>query len=296
MSETKGVRLAVYEARRVAQTVRIFANWPALLRTMGGARLGRQPGELDFVTRRGVRLSCPNVPGARLPMYEQYADDCYDIDWVLGNDRTSALQVLDVGAHVGAFATNLATANPQLRVECYEPSPESARYLRRNVEQNGLAARVRVHQAAMADKEGEALLDDNSAGSVHNGLVREDHRLVAGDDAPGSRATVRVATRTFDQAVADAPAPFDLVKMDCEGGEYALVYASTPSNWASVQRIVMEYHPVAGESWDELRGWFERLGFVVVRHKSEDPGLGTAWLARTSSGTPGAATQTEDGQ
>ena len=75
-----------------------------------------------------------------------------------------------------------------------------------------------------------------------------------------------------------------MVKMDCEGGEYGLVYASTPGNWASVQRIVLEYHPVSGESWDELRGWFEDVGLTVVRHTSNTPGLGTAWLARSSEG------------
>jgi hypothetical protein len=44
----------------------------------------------------------------------------------------------------------------------------------------------------------------------------------------------------------------------------------------------MEYHPVPGESWPELRGWFERIGFRVVRQKSgpESPGLGSAWLER----------------
>jgi FkbM family methyltransferase len=188
--------------------------------------------------------------------------------------------VLDVGSHVGAFATNLATSSTQVRIECYEPSPESAKYLRRNVEQNALGARVRVHECALAGEEGSALLDDNSGGSVHNGLVREDHRLVEGTDALGARGTITVTTRTFDSAVKDAPAPFDIVKMDCEGGEYSLVYASTPANWDSVERIVMEYHPVVGESWDELRGFFERLGFEVVRHKSDSPGLGTAWLSR----------------
>ena len=280
MGETTGWRLAAYEARRVGQTVRVFRNWPTLLSDMAGEKVGRSGNELTFVTRAGARLSCPNVPGARLPMYEQFADDCYDLDWVLGGRRDRPLQVLDVGSHVGAFATNLALSGPGVRIECYEPSPESARYLRRNVEQNGLSGRVRVHEAALSDADGEALLDDNSGGSVHNGLVREDHRLVDGSDALGSRATVAVTTRTFDAAVGDAPAPFDVVKMDCEGGEYALVKASTPANWASVQRIVMEYHPVAGESWDELRSYFERLGFEVVREKSEDPGLGTAWLER----------------
>ena len=280
MGETR-LQHAVYEVRRVGQTVRIFRNWPGLLGGMGREKFGRSSGELTFVTRSGARLTTPNVPGARLPMYEQFAEDCYDVDWVLGGRRDRALQVLDVGSHVGAFATNLATSAPQIRIECYEPSPESAKYLRQNVEQNGLSDRVRVHEAALSDTEGEALLDDNSGGSVHNGLVREDHRLVEGTDALETRGTISVTTHTFDAAVKDAPAPFEVVKMDCEGGEYALVYASTPSNWDTVQRIVMEYHPVTGESWDELRSFFERLGFRVVRHKSDSPGLGTAWLERT---------------
>lgn len=284
MGETTGWRLAAYEARRVSQTVRVFRNWPVLLKNMGGARFGGSAAELTFTTRRGVTLSCPNVPGARLPMYEQYADDCYDLDWVLGGRRDASLQVLDVGAHVGAFATNLAWSGPQVRVECYEPSPESAKFLRRNVEQNGLGARVRVHELALSGEAGSAWLDDNSGGSVHNGLVAADHRLVEGNDALGARSTIAVTTSTFDQASANAPAPFDVVKMDCEGGEYALVYASTAANWDSVQRIVMEYHPVVGESWDELRTFFERLGFVVVKHRSDSPGLGTAWLEKTSSG------------
>jgi FkbM family methyltransferase len=250
---------------------------------MGAARLGRGSDELTFLTRHGLRLSCPNVPGARLPLYEQFADDCYDLAWVLGPSRDAPLQVIDVGAHIGAFATNLAANNAAVRVECYEPSPSSAKYLRRNAEQNKLDDRIRVHECALADVAGSALLDDNSGASVHNGLVRAEHRLVDGDDAAGSRGTVTVTTATFDQAVADAPAAVDIVKMDCEGGEYGLVYASSPASWASVQRVVMEYHPVAGESWATLRGWFENVGLNVVRHKSDDPGLGTAWLSRHDS-------------
>lgn len=285
MSSTlTGRALIAYEARRVAQTHRTFANWPTLLRQMVGQRVGRGADTLTFVTRGGVRMDSPNVPGARLPMYEQFADDCYDVHWVLGVRGEEPLQVLDVGSHVGAFATNLATTRADVRVECYEPSPESARFLRRNVAQNGVADRVAVHECALAAEAGSALLDDNSGGSVHNGLVREAHRLVAGDDSPGARATISVRTTTLDRAVADAPAPFDVVKMDCEGGEYELVYASSKDSWASVQRVVMEYHPVEDQSWDELRTWLTGVGLHVVRHRSDSPGLGTAWLARTMEG------------
>jgi FkbM family methyltransferase len=212
-------------------------------------------------------------------MYEQFADDTYRLDWVLGR---GPVRILDVGAHVGAFATNAASARPDVRVECYEPSPSSAAFLRRNVAENGLEDRIQVHEAALAATAGTAQLDDNSSGSVHNGLVRGEERLVHGADSPDTRRVIEVRTTTFDDAVAAAPAPFDVVKMDCEGGEYQLVYASAEQSWASVKRVVMEYHPVAGESWDELRGWFERIGFRVVRHRSdpESPGLGSAWLER----------------
>jgi FkbM family methyltransferase len=283
VSETTGLALVRYELRRVAQTRRTFANWPGLLRGMVGERMGRGSEELEFVTRRGVRISCPNVPGARLPLYEQYADDCYRLRELLAPFQGRPLHVFDVGAHIGSFATNLATLHPQAHVACFEPSPQSAAYLRRNIAQNGLAERVTVHEVALADKEGTALFDDNDSGSVHNGLIRSEHRLVDGTDALAERHAVEVPTTTFDNAVTAAPASPQLVKMDCEGGEYALVYASSPQSWASVEAVVMEYHPVAGETWDELRAWLGDLGLEVVRHEAHRPGLGTAWLTRRTA-------------
>jgi FkbM family methyltransferase len=286
MSETTGANLIAYEARRIMQTRRAFTNWAALLYSMAGERIGRGPQNLEFRTRSGALLTCPNVPGARLPMYEQFADDCYNLAWVLGTrpgDAGIGLSVLDVGAHVGAFAVNVALASRDTLVDCFEPSPETAAFLQRNVDANGLSDRVRVHEYAMAATGGTALLDDNAGGSVHNGLIKADHRLVDGSDALGRRSSIEVRTTTFDAAVRASRAPYDVVKMDCEGGEYGLVYASDPANWASVQRVVMEYHPVQGESWEQLRGWMATVGLQVVRHKSDSPGLGTAWLARDTT-------------
>jgi FkbM family methyltransferase len=280
--ETTGFALARYELRRVAQTRRTFVNWPQLLGQMIGEKLGRGGETLEFVTRTGVRLRCPNVPGARLPLYEQYADDCYRLREMLAAQRDQPLSVLDIGAHIGSFATHVAALDPQARVVCYEPSPQSAQFLRENVDRNGFADRITVHELAVADREGTAQLDDNDAGSVHNGLIRDSGRMVEGEDAAGHRHAIEVPTTTFDQAVANATAPPQLVKMDCEGGEYPLVYASSPRSWVSVEHVVMEYHPVAGESWPELRDWLAGVGLHVVREVSARPGCGTAWLARAA--------------
>jgi hypothetical protein len=42
----------------------------------------------------------------------------------------------------------------------------------------------------------------------------------------------------------------------------------------------MEFHPIAGKSWPELRAWFEAVGLHVVKEESEYDGLGNAWLSR----------------
>jgi FkbM family methyltransferase len=279
MNATAPLQRARYDARRVTQTRRTFANWPSLLGRMVGEKVGwRSEDEICFVTRSGARMSCPNIPGARFPVYEQFAEDCYRMDWLLAIDGPFA--VLDVGAHVGSFAVNAASSRTDVKVECYEPSPNSAEYLRRNVSQNGLDNQIRVHQCGLAGEAGTSLLDDNGAASAHNGLIRGDDRLVRGEEFLDRRSVTEVTTITFDQALRDAPLPVGVVKMDCEGIEYEVVFNSNPDDWRSVQRVVMEYHPVAGRSWEDLRGWFADAGIDLVEDRKLAPGLGTAWLAR----------------
>jgi hypothetical protein len=86
---------------------------------------------------------------------------------------------------------------------------------------------------------------------------------------------------TFDDVVAAIGAPVDLVKIDCEGGEFDLVLSSSPSSWQSVQRVVIECHPVAGHSWPELRDWFAGIG-LTVQDEIIVGNYACAWLSRES--------------
>ncbi|MDP9117174.1 MAG: FkbM family methyltransferase [Actinomycetota bacterium] len=269
-----------YELRRARQTRRTFVNWPTLLAQMAAAKLRTPTGELQFRTRSGMLVASPNVPGARLPLYEQFAEDAYDLTDLLVPYQGRPISVFDIGSHIGSFALNVASRHSTAQIWCFEPSPQTARLLRRNVEQNALSDRIRVQECALAGTAGTASLDDNDGGSVHNGLLRDESRLVHGADHLDSRRSVQVRTTTFDRAVADASRAPDLVKLDCEGGEYELVYASHPESWSSVKRVVLEYHPVDGQSWTELSAWFARAGLDLVRHEPIQPGLGTAWLNR----------------
>jgi FkbM family methyltransferase len=257
-------------ARRLVQTPRTFDNWPGLLRDMALGAAGRGPAELSFRTRSGLRIDCPNRPGARVPIYEIFAEDCYRFEWFLGPLLHRPIQVVDIGGHIGTFSCRLAQLHPQARVHAFEPSATTAAFLRRNVTHNGLADRVSVTEKALAAAAGTATFADNGAGSGLNGLAAAGH-------ATGT-ATV-VETIGFGDVVAACPAPVDVVKIDCEGGEYDLVLNCDPAAWRDVQRVVLEWHPVRGHTWPQLHHWFARAGLSV--QDQDVAGVhGCVWLSR----------------
>jgi FkbM family methyltransferase len=255
---------------RLVQTPKTFSNWLPLLVAIARSKVGNGPPELQFRARSGARIDSPNRPGARVPVYEIFAEDVYRLRPFLGDLMERPIQVIDIGAHIGTFACRLTQLHPQARLMCFEPSPTTARYLRRNVELNGIADRVTVFERALARVGGQADFDDNGAGSGLNGLVSANHH---------TGTVTEVRTISFDDAVAAAPAPVDVVKIDCEGGEYDLVLGSSPASWASVQRVVIEYHPVPDQSWSELRAFFESVG-LAVQAADEAAGYGCVWLSR----------------
>ena len=264
------VQSQLYWTKRLAQTPRTFANWPEILRDMARGRAGTGPQSLRFRTRTGLRIDTPNRPGARVPVYEIFAEDCYRLGWLLGPLLHRPIRVLDIGGHVGTFSCRLTQLHKQATVQAFEPSTTTARYLRRNVEQNGVADRVTVYEKALAATTGYAVFDDNGGGSGLNGLQALGHNV---------GTPTKVETLAFDDAIALDDAPVDVVKIDCEGGEYDLVLGSSPASWASVQRVVIEYHPVAGRTWSQLRDRFAAMGLALQDEKS-GAGYGCAWLSR----------------
>lgn len=258
-----------HRARRIGQTPHTFANWRAVLADMSpGLRTAHS--ELTFVTRDGLRLSCPNQPGARVPIYEVCAEDAYRLSWLLDPLGTGPMRVVDIGAHVGAFACRVAQLRPHATFECYEPSAATARYLERNLAENGYAARSSVHEAAVASTSGTAWFADNGAGSALNELVQD----------PAAGSTVR--TVGFDEVVAGDERPVDLLKIDCEGGEYDIVFGSTAGAWSRVRRVVLEYHPTG--DWRALLECLRSRGFVLVAREPASDRQGTAWLANDAAG------------
>lgn len=110
---------------------------------------------------------------------------------------------IDAGANVGSY-TLLASGVCGANTLAFEPDPDTAFFLRRNVDANGLGERVAIHQLALGDV----------AGEVDFTVGRDTTNQVA---SPGAGATRRVPVRPLDD-FADAHRAV-LMKIDVEGFE-----------------------------------------------------------------------------
>ncbi len=123
--------------------------------------------------------------------------------------------VADVGANIGAFAVTLARLAPAGKVLAFEPSPDTARTLRANVERNGLT-NVEVIPAAVSDGPGRLRFTDDRDCTARNHIVP--------GAAPAGPAVIEVDAVTLDQVCADRGVRrLDFVKTDTEGAEARVV-------------------------------------------------------------------------
>jgi FkbM family methyltransferase len=135
-------------------------------------------------------------------------------------------RIVDLGANIGLFGAFAAVHWPAAEILAFEPDPENAAVHRRTMAANGLADRWRLIEAAAADHEGRVTFVAGRASRSH----------IA--DAGESGATIEVPLVDALPYIAHA----DLLKMDIEGGEWAII-GSDRFREAPPKALVLEYHP-----------------------------------------------------
>lgn len=250
--------------------VRRAENWPAVGVKTVLAWLGRTNGTFRVRTRSGVTVEAPAHNQARTPLVEVLAQDVYRLQQAR-LDPTVAYEVLDVGAHVGAFTCLLASLLPRSRFTCVEPSLTSIEWLNRNVQRNHLSDRVSVVHAAVDIDDGMAPFWEPTSSSSLASLT----------PTPEGTSTL-VQTCSFDSLVNKIGNSPLVVKMDCEGGEYGAILHSRSECWPTVHWLYLEYHPDSTYDFDTLAKRLQELGLTMVWNDGNriTPGLGMACFTR----------------
>ena len=225
-------------------------NWPDVLAVF----LGRKPSRpFPIELRGGGKFLVRSAMDIWI-----VKETCLDRDYERGAVAVQdGWTVLDIGAGAGDFAVSVARRCPHSRVHAYEPFRESFGLLLENAALNGVE-NVTPFAEAVAGERGELFLYTTTG-------LEGQHRT-----SPGARdpdPALRVAAVTLEDALDRTGSPVcDFVKIDCEGGEYDILFRSSEAALARIRHLAMEYHEgVTSYGHRDLVAFLESRGFRTQR-------------------------------
>lgn len=183
--------------------------------------------------------------------------------------------VIDIGANIGVFAVYAATTAVNTTVYAYEPMPSAFNVLLDNIARNQLEDRIIPVQLGVASERVRRKLYQGSTSQFGSIYPTDDKNPYVEVDC------VSLADILEDHKISHC----DLLKVDCEGAEFEILY-NTPSHYlARIRKIRMEYHNHATDeeqTLDPLLSFLRERGFELRKIKEVSPKSGTVWLERVN--------------
>lgn len=181
------------------------------------------------------------------------------------------MTIVDIGANIGAFSIYAASQAENVRIYAYEPMPENFEVCRQNIDINDLGSTVKAFRAGVAERAGPRRL--YLSGSPFHTLIQKD------DTGP----SCEINCTTLEDIFVDNQLEYiDLLKIDCEGAEYEILYNLPDAYFNKIKSIRMEYHNKAKpkENIDELRKFLVEKGYIVTSFRRDSSSSGIIWLTR----------------
>jgi FkbM family methyltransferase len=233
-----------YHARRVSKSAeRYFVNADEFRKAIRAHGL-TEP--VDLRTKDGLTISIRPNYGDAMTIAEIFLYDCYGRDLALPANPV----VIDIGGFIGDFALYAVKRLNARRVIVCEPAPRNWALLLKNIANNGYQDRIEpVNKAVTAN--GENVMMNIDAPDEFQSMVSAH----AASDQPLSVVPGISLGQLFrDRAVETV----DLLKIDVEGGEYAILEGTPADVLNRIRNIVFEYHDIEG-GWAMLESVKQRL-------------------------------------
>jgi FkbM family methyltransferase len=245
-----GFRSPSKVARRLRLTplaARKVKTWP---RFMLNYALGVVP-DRPYAFRNHARLligrGVDHVPIIEIFLREEY-----------GTVADGAV-ILDIGANIGAFSVYAAMSARCVRVYAYEPIPEFYRLMQENIRINRLEHAVQCFNVAVAADQGlRELFLESRTFSFPTFLPSDADRATRTLSVPCVSLAGILDSHALERV--------DLLKMDCEGAEYEILYGTPDQHLERIREIRMEYHNLPSERChgDALGTFLRSRGYEVT--------------------------------
>lgn len=247
-------------------------NWPIFLLNYAGL----QNTGAEYVFRNGTRIETSDSISAATIAVVFIKKDYGDVP----NNSV----IIDIGANIGVFS--IFSADKSNTVYSYEPMPGNFRVLEENIKLNKLENRIFAFNLGIAAKQEKRKLYLGKS-PFHSFLPTERSPFNAlYSDSQGEREQSFLEVNCislrdiFDE---NKISECDILKMDCEGAEYEILYNLPGSYFKRIKEIRMEYHNHLDQhknNGEYLKSFLENRGFSVEKFKKGSFYQGDVWFKR----------------
>ena len=167
--------------------------------------------------------------------------------------------IVDAGAHIGLATLYFKWLYPEARVWAFEPNPHVRALLEQNVAENNLTG-VTVMPQAVSNHAGTAkfYIDATdwrwwSVGSMRRGAWNGEQK---------NQKEITVESIKFSDFVQNFTT-IDLLKLDIEGSEQAILY-SLRGQLSKIKQLIFEFHPTREQNLTDLTRFLRKSGFEIA--------------------------------
>lgn len=251
----------VRHAKYVPSIVRQISNWP----TYFIYYLGLKQGGGAYFFRNGIvirdREGTASGTIAVVFIRRQYGA------------VTGKSTIVEIGANIGTFSVYAASSEQNARIYSYEPVKTNYDVLVNNITANGYKDRIKTFNLGVASRAGNRDFYLSSS---------PEHSMYA-NDATAMRHTVACVTLKdiLDQ---NALTKVDLLKINAEGAEYEILYATPPEYFERIDEIRLEYHEQSGadNNLDGLTRFLAACGYSTTHLYEHTSHEGFLWVKRAA--------------
>ena len=217
---------------------------------------------LLFRTRSGINVE---VPRRLLHEFKEiFMEGCYTKGLASAIPETPT--VIDIGANAGFFSLFAASRFPGARIFSYEPVDVNYKQLLRNRALNQNIGMLCFKEAVFGYSGEISLCFDPRDSVTTAARVAEKAPEQNRRQDQTQESTIRVPCVTLkDIFDAHRIERCDLLKIDCEGSEYDILYNCPENTIGRIGQMAIEVHQGTnpGENITSLAAWLEKLSFAT---------------------------------
>lgn len=217
---------------------------------------------LEFITKpNSLKLQ---VDADNYAVFKEiFIEDFYKIDSIVKCLDEQPL-IIDIGANRGLFCAMMLSKKPGSKIIAYEPLPENTvqfeKFKKLNAEKTKNLQLLR--QAVSGNSEKTIKIYTGGADSGAIASIYQDF------DSRNSVA-IEVPATTLTDILQNAGALVDILKIDCEGAEYPILYNTAKETLQRVHTMLIEVHDLDKDdrNVNSLENFLRSNGFHTTTEK-----------------------------